>query len=105
MDSPAAFRPGDRVTWMYQTRGNYGLTVPVAGVVMKVGAKLVQIRIAFRTYISREWRVTERWVSPDRLQRRSDHVPQLDDVSSGEEVEGVVGRGNSSRTVEPISRN
>jgi len=75
------FRPGDRVTWLYETRGNYGIIIPVAGVVLSVGAKRVKIRIAYRTYGTREWRVSERWVAPENLRPREMDVPQVDEVS------------------------
>lgn len=67
---------GDRVNWQHTPRGGYGYSVCVAGIVTKIAAKRVQIRVAVRS--GNEWQQVTKWVEPARLNTREKPVPELD---------------------------
>ncbi|CAG7857857.1 hypothetical protein MCAMS1_02830 [biofilm metagenome] len=73
----SAFKPGDRVNWLYTSSGGYGFTVPVAGVVVKVGNAKIQIKVAEK--IDGKWVSQLKWVKPERLTPRDKDVPEVDD--------------------------
>jgi hypothetical protein len=60
-----AFTIGQAVTWLYEPRGGYGYTIPVDGLVTKIGPKRVQIEIR-----KASGELVRRWVTPDRLRGR-----------------------------------
>jgi len=62
------FNVGDKVNWIYETRGGYGYTQKIAGVVTKLGREKVQIRMAKRARDT--WGTSERWVSAQKLSNR-----------------------------------
>lgn len=77
--SPAlkALEVGDRVNWMYCARGGYGYITPVAAVILKIGPKRVQVRVAQR--IAGTWHTKTVWVEADSLKPRVSQVPEVDE--------------------------
>lgn len=69
---------GDRVNWNFSPRGGYGYIIPVAGVVIKVGQKRLQIRVAQKT--AEGWEQSFRWVNPINVSSRDKYVPEVDDL-------------------------
>jgi hypothetical protein len=57
--------PKQRVIWLYTPRGGYGYTQRVDAEVVKIGPKLVKIRVR---RIRPHERDEERWVKPERLE-------------------------------------
>lgn len=70
------FEVGDRVNWLRSARGGYGFVTPIAAVVLKIGQKRIQVRIAQR--IDGAWHTKARWVDADSLKPRVSHVPEVD---------------------------
>lgn len=68
--------PGDRITWLYIHES--GLTSQLAGVVLEVRPREVRVRVGYRQFISRKWKVFEHSVSPTRLIARDTTVPEVD---------------------------
>lgn len=62
-DSLCEFRPGDRVTYVHESRGGYGFIVNVPAYVVKVAAK--RIGIAALHSDRQTW--LPRWVAPENL--------------------------------------
>jgi hypothetical protein len=53
---------GQRVTWLHEPKGGYGYTIPVDGVVRKIGPKRIQIEAKLK---SGDTKLT--WVNPSKL--------------------------------------
>ena len=56
------FTIGQQVTWIYIPPGGYGYTLPVNGVVTKIGKARIQIQVT-----KRDGSPALRWVKPDNL--------------------------------------
>jgi len=67
---------GDRVNWLRSIRGGYGFITPIAAVVLKIGPKRIQVRVAQR--IAGAWQTKACWVEADSLKPRVAHVPEVD---------------------------
>lgn len=67
---------GDMVNWHHEPRGGYGYSVSVAAIVVKVGPKRVQVRVAQR--VNGVWQQTTRWVDKERLSIRTNVVAEVD---------------------------
>jgi hypothetical protein len=61
-------KTGDKVNWLYEGRGGYGYVRSIAGVVIRIAPKKVQIRVARRH--GDKWVGVSRWVEHERLSRR-----------------------------------
>ncbi len=62
----STFTAGQLVTWLHEPRGGYGYTVPVDGVVIKVGKR---VKIAVQ---KRDGTWVQRWVTEQRLRAKED---------------------------------
>ncbi len=56
---------GDRMNWLRSSRGGYGFITPIAAVVLKIGPKRIQVRIAQR--IAGAWQTKACLVEADSL--------------------------------------
>lgn len=70
------FSGGDRVNWHHEPRGGYGYLVSVAAVVVRVGPKRIQVRVAQR--VNGEWQQATCWVDKKRLSARTIVVAEVD---------------------------
>lgn len=68
---------GDRVNWLRSTSRGYGFAVLIAAVVLKIGEKRMQIRVAQR--VAGVWQSETRWVEAGSLSPRKSHVPEVDE--------------------------
>jgi hypothetical protein len=48
MSNSESLQPGERVTWLYESRGGYGYITPVPATVVRVTAQRVTIDAALR---------------------------------------------------------
>ena len=69
---------GSKVTWSHTPRGGYGFKTLVAAVVVSLGPKRVQVRVAFRDPLTRSWATRLRWVEPVHLAARTEYVREVD---------------------------
>jgi len=92
---------GARVNWMHSAVGGYGYAVPIEAVVLKLGAKRVQIRFAER--FAGTWHTETRWVSPKTLTPRTKHVPEVDGYPSITRTQGDILASKSEAIVNPVN--
>ena len=66
IESPFEFRPGDPVTWLYETNRGWGYRFRVSAFVVRVTPKRVGIAVSMK---DGSW--VPRWVTRERLEHRN----------------------------------
>jgi len=92
---------GSRVNWLRRVTGGYSYVTQVAAVVLKVGAKRIQIRTAQR--FAGEWETQSRWVEAKNLTPRASHVPEVDGYPSISHVQGDILLSEADAIVNPVN--
>ena len=61
-----SLQPGDRVTWLYESRGGYGYVIPVPATIVRMGGKRVTIAA-----LRKDGTTVLRHVTPDKLRKEN----------------------------------
>lgn len=73
-----SLKTADKVNWLYKDRGGYGYVRSIAGVVIRITPKKVQIRVARRH--GAKWVGVSRWVEHERLSQRLSRAGEAERV-------------------------